>query len=783
MFKIVRKEVDFGGAKLILETGKIARQATASVMAQMGDTVVLCAVVGAKEAKAEADFFPLTVHYQEKFYSGGRIPGGYNKRESRPSEREVLISRLIDRPIRPLFPDGYFNEVQVVCTLLSFDPNFQPDIVAMAAVSAALSISGIPFKGPIGASRVGLKNGEYILNPSEAELKDGSILDLVVAGTESAVLMVESEAQELSEEQMLGAVVFGHKAFQPVISAIKEMNKEVGNSAWEVKLQDNSALIARIEKMVGSKVEEAYQELQKQTRYGKLDALKKEVIAALVEGEEALSKNLVISCFEAIKSRVVREKAINQKLRIDGRSPVDVRNIISEIDILPRTHGSALFTRGETQALVIATLGTGEDEQMVDKVDGLIKERLMLHYNFPSYSVGECGRMGPPGRREIGHGKLAFRAISPLIPSKEQFPYTIRLVSEITESNGSSSMATVCGASLALMAAGVPLAAPIAGIAMGLIKENDKFVVLSDIMGDEDHLGDMDFKVAGTEKGITALQMDIKIDGITEEIMQIALHQAKEGRTHILSKMAMALDNSRNSISTFAPQINSFKIPKEKIGELIGPGGKMIKSIVERTGVKIDIQDDGTVNVASTDGEAMKAALAIIGDIVAVAEIGKVYEGKISKIAEFGLFVNILKNTDGLAHVSEMVGRTSDFKEGQLVKVKVLAVENNKIKLTMKFGDVKSAESNESAEVQESVVSDSAHQAHSHSSEERPQNKKRGRFDNKRSGGAKRDESRPERSPNNNRNERKEPRERDDSNDRNDRSEPQSSTAKKRRFF
>lgn len=780
MFKIVRKEVDFGGSKLILETGKIARQATASVMAQMGDTVVLCAVVGAKEAKAEADFFPLTVHYQEKFYSAGRIPGGYNKRESRPSEREVLISRLIDRPVRPLFPEGYFNEVQVVCTLLSFDPNHQPDIVAMAAVSAALSISGIPFKGPIGASRVGLKNGEYILNPSETELKDGSVLDLVVAGTESAVLMVESEAQELTEEQMLGAVMFGHKAFQPVISAIQEMNTEVGNAAWEVTLQDNSELIARVEKMVGKQVEEAYKELQKQVRYGKLDALKKEVVAALVESEEALSKNLVIGCFEAVKSRVVREKAINEKLRIDGRSPVDVRNIVAEVDILPRTHGSALFTRGETQALVVATLGTGEDEQMVDKVDGLIKERLMLHYNFPSYSVGECGRMGAPGRREIGHGKLAYRAINPLMPSKEQFPYTIRLVSEITESNGSSSMATVCGSSLALMAAGVPLPAPIAGIAMGLIKEKDKFVVLSDIMGDEDHLGDMDFKVAGTAKGITALQMDIKIDGITEEIMQIALNQAKDGRAHILSKMEMALNSSRGSISTFAPQINSFKIPKEKIGELIGPGGKMIKSIVERTGVKIDIQDDGTVNVASNDGEAMKSALEIIGDIIAVAEVGKIYEGKISKIADFGLFVNILKNTDGLAHVSEMVGRTSDYKEGQIVKVKVLALENNKIKLTMKFGDAKAPESSDSIGIDDFISDDISNQENS-SNEEKSHHKKRGKFDKRGSG--KRDDNRSDRGNRSERNERREPRERDDFNDRNDRSDSSNSSGKKRRFF
>lgn len=689
MFNIHTKKIQFGDKILELETGKIARQASGSVVAKMGNTVVLCTVVGAKKPKEDIDFFPLSVHYIEKFYAAGKFPGGYFKRENRPSEREVLISRLIDRPIRPLFPDNFHNEVQVICTTVSYDPAYQPDIIAMAGVSAALAISGIPFEQPIAGARVGYKNGEYTLNSSAAELADGSQLDLVVAGTKDAVLMVESQASELSEEVMLGAVMFGHKAFQAVIKGITEFAEEAGKERWNLELKDSSAVAKQVSTLAKNKIVAAYKEVDKKSRRELLDAAKEEVKKALVEGKE-LSEVEVTSCFKNLEKDIVRSNILaSKKGRIDGRSYEDVRNIVCEVDLLPQTHGSALFTRGETQVLAVTTLGTGDDEQMIDTIEGAGTEKFMLHYNFPPYSVGEVGRLGAPGRREVGHGKLAFRAISGLIPAKEQFPYTIRVVSEVTESNGSSSMATVCGTSMSLMAAGVPLPSPVAGIAMGLILEGSKYAVLSDIMGDEDHLGDMDFKVAGTDKGITALQMDIKISGITEEIMEKALKQAKDGRLHILGKMADAITEARSAIASTAPQIQSFTVPKEKIGEIIGPGGKVIKNIIEVTKVKIDINDEGVVNIASTSSEAMQEALQMVKDIIAVPEIGKVYHGKVVKLVDFGAFVSIMKNSEGLVHVSEMADKRVNnpkdiLSEGQMVDVKVIGIERGKVKLTMK---------------------------------------------------------------------------------------------------
>jgi polyribonucleotide nucleotidyltransferase len=686
--KIIIKEIDFGGCMLRLETGKVGRHAH-SVIAQMGETVVLCAAVAVKKHKEGVDFFPLTVNYFERYYAAGKFPGGFFKRENRPTEREVLISRLIDRPIRPLFPNGFCNEVQVTCTVLSYDSEHQPDIVATIAASAALAISGAPFDGPIGAARVGYKDGEFVLNPSASEIADGGLLDLVVAGTKDAVLMVESEAKELPEEIMLEAVKFGHKSFKGVIEGIEAMAKDVGNERWEVELFDHTDIIARIEKIIGNSLISAYKIVKKQARNAAIDELKHAVKLELIEKEE-FEENRVNNAFKELQSKIVRNLAIQERRRIDGRGPENIRKIAAEVDVLPRVHGSALFTRGETQALVITTLGVGEDRQMVDDIEGIRKDRFTLHYNFPAYSVGETGPMRAPGRREIGHGKLAFRALSALIPSEEVCPYTIRVVSEITESNGSSSMASVCGASLSLMAAGVPIRLPIAGIAMGLIKEGDDFVVLSDIMGDEDHLGDMDFKVAGTDAGITALQMDIKIKGITEGVMKQALSQAKEGRKHIISCMAEALTQSRSEISRTAPQIHTLKIPKEKIGELIGPGGKVIKEIVEKTGAKIDINDDGVVNVASTSGESMEAALAMIKEIVTVPEIGALYDGKVVKVTDFGAFVAIMRNCEGLVHVSEMsnqkVKHPRDFvSEGQIVKVKVIDIDGTgRIKLSMK---------------------------------------------------------------------------------------------------
>lgn len=695
MFKVTKRQVQWGNSTLTLETGKIARQADGAVLATYGETVVLCTVVGQKKAKPDTDFFPLTVNYQEKSFAAGKIPGGFFKREGRPSEKEVLTSRLIDRPIRPLFPEGFFNEVQVVCTLLSHDLENDPDVVALVGASAALTISGIPFMGPIAGGRVGYIDGKYVINPTKSELAN-SKLDLVVAGTQSSVLMVESEAQELSEEVMLGAVMAGHKGFQPVIDAIISLAEEAANEPWELIENPHEEVIKTKLKAAGeNKLREAFKITAKQARSSQLDEIKKEICTPLIE--EGLPAVHVNRLFKGLESEVVRHDMVTTKKRIDGRGEADIRPILAEVGILPKVHGAALFTRGETQALVVATLGTSMDEQMIDAIDGEYKESFLLHYNFPPYSVGEVGRMGTPGRREIGHGKLAWRAVRPLLPAKESFPYTLRVVSEITESNGSSSMATVCGTSLALMDAGVPLARPVAGIAMGLIKEKEKFVVLSDIMGDEDHLGDMDFKVAGTETGITALQMDIKIDGITEEIMKVALTQAQSGRKHILGEMAKALTSARGSVNENAPRITTISVPKEKIREIIGTGGKVIREIVEKTGAKIDIDDDGTVRIAAVNTEQGEAALAWINGIVAEAEIGKIYTGKVVRIVDFGAFVNFLGSKDGLVHISELaeqrVNKVTDVvNEGDTVKVKVTEIERGKVRLSMKVVDQQTGE-------------------------------------------------------------------------------------------
>ena len=690
MFNIQTQEIKFGDKVVTLETGKVARQATGSVVARMGDTVVLCTVVAEKKAKEGVDFFPLTVHYQDKFYADGRVPGGFLKRENRPSERETLLSRLIDRPIRPLFPASFKNEVQIICMVTSYDEENPADIVAMIGASAALSISGIPFQGPIGAAKVGFKDGEYILNPTPAQLLE-SDLDLSVAGTKDAVLMVESEAKELTEEQMLGAVNFGQEAFKAVIEGIEKLTKKAGKEKWEVIEEDNSEINKIVEKAAKDGICKAYKLKDKQERSSALSELKDAVKAELIEGKE-LDELKVMSAFKNLEKDLVRGEIISKKQRIDGRKEHEIRQIVPEVDLLPKAHGSALFTRGETQALVVTTLGTGEDEQIIDDIEGTRKTNFMLHYNFPPYSVGEAGRIGAPGRREIGHGKLAYRAIKAMIPSKEEFPYTLRIVSEITESNGSSSMATVCGASMSMMAAGVPMASPVAGIAMGLIKEGKKFSVLSDIMGDEDHLGDMDFKVAGTEKGITALQMDIKIAGITNEIMDTALKQAKDGRLHILGEMANAISESRKELSSNAPQMESFEVPKDKIGEIIGPGGKNIKQIVEQTEAKVDINDDGIVSVSSVNKEQLDAAVTIIKNIIAVPEIGTIYKGKVSKIVDFGAFVSFMHNKEGLVHVSEIaeerVENPRDYvSEGQEIDVKVIGMDRGKVKLSMKLGE------------------------------------------------------------------------------------------------
>jgi len=691
MFDIQREELIWAGRKLVLETGKMARQADGAVVATYGETTVLATVVSAKEPKAGVDFFPLTVNYQERTYAAGRIPGGYFKREGRPTEKETLVSRLIDRPIRPLFVEGYKNDTQVVVTVLSHDLENDPDIVAMVAASAALTLSGVPFMGPVGAARVGYINGQYKLNPPLQEM-ESSALDLVVAGTSEAVLMVESEAKELPEDVMLGAVMFGHKHFQPVIEAIIRLAEKAAKEPRDYQPADVSEVEQAVLAIAEADLREAYKITKKQDRYAAVDAVKAKVMDALVpaEGEAKFDPEKVKAVFKEVQAKIVRWNILDTGHRIDGRDLKTVRPILSEVGVLPRTHGSAVFTRGETQALVVTTLGTGEDEQFIDELEGTRKETFLLHYNFPPYSVGETGRMGSPGRREIGHGKLAWRAIHPMLPPAHEFPYTIRVVSEITESNGSSSMATVCGGSLSLMDAGVPLRRPVAGIAMGLILEGERFAVLSDILGDEDHLGDMDFKVAGTEQGITSLQMDIKIAGITEEIMRVALDQAKDGRAHILGEMNKALTAPRAELGEHAPRIETMQIPVDKIREVIGSGGKVIREIVEKTGAKIDINDDGLIKIASADGKSIKAAYNWIRSIVAEPEVGVIYEGTVVKVMEFGAFVNFFGSRDGLVHISELaknrVAKVTDVvKEGDKVKVKFLGMdERGKVRLSMK---------------------------------------------------------------------------------------------------
>jgi len=691
MFEIFRKEVMWGGRRLILETGKIARQADGAVLATYGDTTVLCTAVASRQVKPGQDFFPLTVNYQEKTFAAGKIPGGFFKREGRPSEKETLTSRLIDRPIRPLFAPGFLNETQVVCTVLSHDLENDPDIVALVGASAALTISGIPFLGPIAGARVGYIDGAYVLNP-QIDTMLQSQLDLLVAGTQEGVLMVESEAKQLSEQVMLGAVVFGHQQFQPVIQAIIELAESCAKEPWDLKPASSEAaqIEAKLRTAISDDLAQAYAAQQKQARSNQLDAIKVKVSGLFSEEPQQAT---ALKMVKSLEKDIVRGAILEHGRRIDGRDTKTVRPITCEVSVLPRAHGSALFTRGETQAIVVTTLGTGQDEQIIDALEGEYRSNFMLHYNFPPYSTGEARRMGAPGRREIGHGKLAWRAVRPLLPAKESFPYTIRVVSEITESNGSSSMASVCGASLSLMDAGVPLAKPVAGIAMGLIKEGARFAVLSDILGDEDHLGDMDFKVAGTETGITALQMDIKITSITEEIMRIALDQAKDGRLHILGEMAKALEAARDAVNQNAPRITTIQIPKDKIREVIGSGGKVIREICEVTGAKIDIEDDGTIKVAAVDGDAAKAAIDWIRGIVAEPELGVIYTGKVVKIMDFGAFVNFLGARDGLVHISELaphrVGKTADVvKVGDSVKVKVLGFDDRgKVKLSMKQVD------------------------------------------------------------------------------------------------
>ena len=694
MFEIFREEVQWGGRTLKLETGQIARQANGAVMAQYGETTVLATVVAEREAKPGLDFFPLTVNYQERTYAAGKIPGGFFKREGRPSEKETLVSRLIDRPIRPLFVPGFKNETQVIVTVLSHDLENDPDILSMVAASAALTISGLPFLGPIGASRVGYKGGQYILNPAIDQMKD-SELDLVVAGTADAVLMVESEAKELSEDVMLGAVTFGQEAYRPVIDAIIALAEQAAKEPWEIPGATND-FIPKVKKLVEKDLKKAFTLAGKQERHEKVAEAKAKVMAEFqTEEGGAAEKAKIAEAFKEIEKNIVRSSILKTSKRIDGRDLSTVRPIESRVGVLPRTHGSALFTRGETQAMVVATLGTGEDEQYIDALEGTYKETFLLHYNFPPFSVGEVGRVGSPGRREIGHGKLAWRGIRPVMPGADTFPYTVRVVSEITESNGSSSMATVCGASLAMMDAGVPLKRPVAGIAMGLIKEDSGYAVLSDILGDEDHLGDMDFKVAGTEKGITALQMDIKIIGITVEIMKTALEQAHAGRMHILGEMAKALPEARTSLGEHAPRIETITIPTDKIREVIGSGGSVIRSIVEESGAKIDISDDGTIKIAAANQSSIRDAINRIRSIASEPEIGEIYKGKVVKIVEFGAFVNFFGSKDGLVHVSQMSDKriktvSEVLKEGQEVFVKVMGFDDRgKVRLSMKVVDQK----------------------------------------------------------------------------------------------
>ena len=692
MFNIVRKEIQWGGETLTLETGKIARQADGAVVATLGETSVLATVVFEKKPKPGLDFFPLSVHYQEKYYAAGKIPGGFFKREARPSEKETLTSRLIDRPIRPLFAPGFKHETQVIITVLSHDMENDPDILAMVATSAALCISGVPFMGPIGGARVGLIDGAFVLNPKVHQIAD-SKLNLVVAGTKEAVMMVESEAYELSEDDMLGAVTFGHKEMQPVIDMIVALAEEAAKEPFDFTPADTGAIAARVAELASGKLKAAYATTDKVARVALLSEARDAVAAGLSEAEAADS-TAVKGAFKALESDIVRGAILDGKPRIDGRDLLTVRPIVAEAGILPRTHGSALFTRGETQALVVTTLGTGDDEQFVDALEGTSKERFMLHYNFPPYSVGEAGRMAGPGRREIGHGKLAWRALQAVLPAPTDFPYTIRIVSEITESNGSSSMATVCGASLSMMDAGVPLKAPVAGVAMGLILESDgRFAVLTDILGDEDHLGDMDFKVAGTAGGVTSLQMDIKVAGITPEIMKQALAQAKDGRMHILGEMSKALREGRREVGQHAPRIETITIKQDKIREVIGTGGKVIRSIVEESGAKVDINDDGVIKIASSDPKAIEKARDLIMSIAAEPEIGKIYTGKVVKIMEFGAFVNFFGKRDGLVHVSQMsnergINPKDVVKEGQEVKVKLVGFDDRgKTKLSMKAVD------------------------------------------------------------------------------------------------
>jgi polyribonucleotide nucleotidyltransferase len=692
MFEVFRKEIDWAGRKLILETGKVARQADGAVMATYGGTTVLAAVVFEKQPKPGLDFFPLTVNYQEKTFAAGKIPGGFFKREGRPSEKEVLTSRLIDRPIRPLFHETYRNETLVVVTVLAHDLENDPDILAMVATSAALTISGVPFMGPIGAARVGYLDGKFVVNPTRDQVA-ASALDLVVAGTKEGVLMVESQAKELSEDVMLSAVMEGHRSFQPVIDAIIQLAEHCAKEPLPLTdpSEASKTVAAKLQAEMRGKLAAAYAETAKQVRQTNVRAVKAEA-KKLFEGKDA-ELAAFGEQFGNLEADVVRNAVLDTGKRIDGRDTKTVRPIVAEVGILPRAHGSALFTRGETQALVVVTLGTGQDEQIIDALEGEYREHFMLHYNFPPYSVGEVRRMGSPGRREIGHGKLAWRALRPMMPTKDKFPYTVRVVSEITESNGSSSMASVCGGSLALMDGGVPMERPVAGIAMGLIKEGERFAVLSDILGDEDHLGDMDFKVAGTTNGITALQMDIKITSITEEIMKVALGQAKDGRIHILGEMSKGLVGAREGVAATAPRITQFTIPKDKIREVIGTGGKVIREITEQTGTKIDIEDDGTIKVAAVDAAAGQKAIDWIKGIVAEPEIGVVYTGKVVKCVEFGAFVNFLGSRDGLVHISELaprrVAKVNDVvKEGDQVKVKVLGVDDRgKVRLSMKAVD------------------------------------------------------------------------------------------------
>ena len=686
MFKEFKEEIDFGGKKITLETGKIARQADGAIIATWGETVVIATVVGAKKVNPETDYFPLSVNYQEKYYAAGKIPGGYFKREARPTEAETLISRLIDRPIRPLFPDDFRNEVQVLPTVLSYDNENEADILSIIASSAALSISGLPFKGPVGASRVGFIDGKCVLNPTKKELEN-SKLDLVVAGTKDAVLMVESEASGLTEKEMLEAVKFGHKGFVSVIKGIEKLAKKCSKEAWKIEKKDHSKVAKKIQKELTKDLEKAFSEKDKKKR-SELINLAGEKCKTLFEKDETLLEHEIMLQLKNLEKDIVRTRILKSKKRIDGRGLSDVRPIKCEVGILPRAHGSALFTRGETQALVTTTLGTTEDEQRIESLEGLTRKRFMLHYNFPPFSVGETGRIGT-GRREVGHGKLAWRALNSSLPKKENFPYTLRIVSEITESNGSSSMATVCGSSLALMDAAVPIAEPVAGIAMGLIKEKDKFSILSDILGDEDHLGDMDFKVAGTKDGITSLQMDIKITGITFEIMEQALAQAKEGRVHILNEMNKTLKSSRKEVGKHTPKMETVKVDKKDIATVIGKGGATIREIVEKSGAKVDVKDTGEVTVAAANEETRKIAVQMINDLVAKPEVGKTYKGKVVKIMEFGAFVNFLGKQDGLVHISQLAAKrvqkvTDVVKEGDEVSVKVIGFDRGKVKLSIK---------------------------------------------------------------------------------------------------